>query len=108
MNFAIAELAGRILGDLQRPGQPIGIADSVIAATALPTARRSHREQSHPSHRKSNPLPKDSNSKLRPGDYKLATLAVTLQQGTVQPVLRIPAAMPLIVSNAPRSSSPLL
>lgn len=35
MSLAIAELAGRILGDLQRSGQPIGIADSVIAATAI-------------------------------------------------------------------------
>jgi len=30
-----AELAGRICGDLERIGQPIGLADSMIAATAL-------------------------------------------------------------------------
>lgn len=31
----IAELAGRIYGDLERIGQPIGLADSIIAATAI-------------------------------------------------------------------------
>lgn len=31
----IAELAGRICGDLERMGQPIGLADSIIAATAI-------------------------------------------------------------------------
>ena len=30
-----AELAGRIAGDLQRTGQPIGLADPMIAAVAL-------------------------------------------------------------------------
>lgn len=30
-----AELAGRIYADLQRVGQPIGVADSIIAAIAL-------------------------------------------------------------------------
>lgn len=30
-----AELAGRIHADLERIGQPIGLADSMIAATAL-------------------------------------------------------------------------
>jgi tRNA(fMet)-specific endonuclease VapC len=35
MNIAISELAGRIFGDLQRMGQPIGVADTVIAATAI-------------------------------------------------------------------------
>ena len=30
-----AELAGRIYADLERTGQPIGLADSAIAATAL-------------------------------------------------------------------------
>jgi tRNA(fMet)-specific endonuclease VapC len=30
-----AELAGRIAGDLERTGQPIGTADSMIAATAI-------------------------------------------------------------------------
>jgi len=32
---AAAELAGRIAGELERVGQPIGIADSMIAAIAL-------------------------------------------------------------------------
>jgi tRNA(fMet)-specific endonuclease VapC len=32
---SIAELAGRIYGDLERTGQPIGLADSLIAATAI-------------------------------------------------------------------------
>jgi predicted nucleic acid-binding protein len=32
---ATAELAGRILGDLDRTGQPIGVADPMIAATAI-------------------------------------------------------------------------
>ena len=32
---AAAELAGRIAGDLERIGQPIGIADTMIAAIAL-------------------------------------------------------------------------
>ncbi|MBE9126467.1 MULTISPECIES: PIN domain-containing protein [unclassified Coleofasciculus] len=31
----IAELAGRIWADLERTGQPIGLADVIIAATAL-------------------------------------------------------------------------
>jgi tRNA(fMet)-specific endonuclease VapC len=31
----IAELAGRICGDLERTGQPIGLADALIAATAM-------------------------------------------------------------------------
>lgn len=35
MNTHIAELAGRIYGDLERTGQPIGLADSIIAATAV-------------------------------------------------------------------------
>lgn len=30
-----AELAGRIAGDLERRGQPIGVADPMIAATAI-------------------------------------------------------------------------
>jgi predicted nucleic acid-binding protein len=32
---ATAELAGRIWGDLERTGQPIGLADPMIAAAAL-------------------------------------------------------------------------
>ena len=32
---SIGELAGRICGDLERIGQPIGLADSIIAATAI-------------------------------------------------------------------------
>jgi tRNA(fMet)-specific endonuclease VapC len=32
---ATAELAGRIAGELERTGQPIGLADPMIAATAL-------------------------------------------------------------------------
>jgi predicted nucleic acid-binding protein len=32
---AAAELAGRIAGDLERTGQPIGMADPIIAAIAL-------------------------------------------------------------------------
>lgn len=32
---AAAELAGRIAGDLERSGQPIGVADPMIAAVAL-------------------------------------------------------------------------
>jgi tRNA(fMet)-specific endonuclease VapC len=32
---AAAELAGRIVGDLERTGQPIGLADPMIAAIAL-------------------------------------------------------------------------
>src|SRR5262249_57195236 len=32
---ATAELAGRIAGELERIGQPIGLADPMIAATAL-------------------------------------------------------------------------
>ena len=32
---AAAELAGRIVGDLERTGQPIGMADPMIAAVAL-------------------------------------------------------------------------
>jgi tRNA(fMet)-specific endonuclease VapC len=32
---AAAELAGRILGDLDRAGKPIGVADPMIAAIAL-------------------------------------------------------------------------
>jgi tRNA(fMet)-specific endonuclease VapC len=32
---AAAELAGRIAGELERTGQPIGLADPMIAATAL-------------------------------------------------------------------------
>ena len=35
VNTPIAELAGRIYGDLERTGQPIGLADSIIAATAI-------------------------------------------------------------------------
>ena len=35
VNTSIAELAGRISGDLERTGQPIGLADSIIAATAI-------------------------------------------------------------------------
>jgi tRNA(fMet)-specific endonuclease VapC len=35
MDLAIAKLAGRIEADLQRTGQPIGIADTIIAATAI-------------------------------------------------------------------------
>jgi tRNA(fMet)-specific endonuclease VapC len=35
VNTSIAELAGRIYGDLERTGQPIGLADSIIAATAI-------------------------------------------------------------------------
>ena len=34
-NQAAAELAGRIWGDLERTGQPIGLADPMIAAVAL-------------------------------------------------------------------------
>ena len=30
-----AELAGRIAGDLERIGQPIGVADTMIAAVAI-------------------------------------------------------------------------
>ncbi|MCL1474816.1 type II toxin-antitoxin system VapC family toxin [Argonema antarcticum] len=30
-----AEMAGRIYGDLERTGQPIGLADAIIAGTAL-------------------------------------------------------------------------
>jgi tRNA(fMet)-specific endonuclease VapC len=32
---AAAELAGRIAGDLERIGQPIGVADTMIAAIAI-------------------------------------------------------------------------
>ncbi len=32
---AAAELAGRIVGDLERTGQPIGMADPIIAAIAI-------------------------------------------------------------------------
>jgi tRNA(fMet)-specific endonuclease VapC len=32
---AVAELAGRIAGELERTGQPIGLADPMIAAIAL-------------------------------------------------------------------------
>src|SRR5207248_1606938 len=32
---AAAELAGRIVGDLERTGQPIGMADPMIAAIAI-------------------------------------------------------------------------
>ncbi len=32
---AAAELAGRIAGDLERTGQPIGVADTMIAAIAI-------------------------------------------------------------------------
>jgi tRNA(fMet)-specific endonuclease VapC len=35
VDIMTAELAGRIYADLQRTGQPIGVADSIIAATAL-------------------------------------------------------------------------
>ncbi len=35
MTIEVAELAGRMFGDLQRNGQPIGVADTVIAATAI-------------------------------------------------------------------------
>ena len=35
IELSIGELAGRICGDLERTGQPIGIADSIIAATAI-------------------------------------------------------------------------
>lgn len=35
VDFAVAELAGRIYGNLQRNGQLIGFADTIIAATAL-------------------------------------------------------------------------
>jgi tRNA(fMet)-specific endonuclease VapC len=34
-NTSIAELAGRIYGDLERTGQAIGLADSIIAAIAI-------------------------------------------------------------------------
>ena len=33
--FATAELAGRIAGELERIGRPIGLADPMIAAIAL-------------------------------------------------------------------------
>ena len=35
MDTRIAEMAGRIYGDLERTGQPIGLADAIIAGTAL-------------------------------------------------------------------------
>lgn len=35
VDVRIAEMAGRIYGDLERTGQPIGLADAIIAATAL-------------------------------------------------------------------------
>jgi tRNA(fMet)-specific endonuclease VapC len=35
LNEPAAELAGRIAGDLERTGQPIGMADPIIAAIAL-------------------------------------------------------------------------
>ncbi|HAX75297.1 MAG TPA: VapC toxin family PIN domain ribonuclease [Cyanobacteria bacterium UBA11372] len=35
MNAQIAELTGRIYGDLERTGQPIGLADAIVAATAI-------------------------------------------------------------------------
>ena len=35
MDTLTAEIAGRIYGDLERSGQPIGLADAIIAATAL-------------------------------------------------------------------------
>ncbi len=35
MDAVTAEIAGRIYGDLERTGQPIGLADAIIAATAL-------------------------------------------------------------------------
>ena len=35
LDTAIAELAGRITGDLERIGQPIGRADPIIAAAAI-------------------------------------------------------------------------
>ncbi|MBW4492337.1 MAG: type II toxin-antitoxin system VapC family toxin [Oscillatoria princeps RMCB-10] len=35
LDRATAEIAGRICGDLERTGQPIGLADAMIAATAL-------------------------------------------------------------------------
>jgi tRNA(fMet)-specific endonuclease VapC len=35
LDVAAAELAGRITGDLERTGQPIGRADPMIAATAI-------------------------------------------------------------------------
>ncbi len=35
---AAAELAGRIAGDLERVGRPIGVADPMIAAIAIRTA----------------------------------------------------------------------
>lgn len=35
IELSIGELAGRICGDLERRGQPIGLADSIIAATAI-------------------------------------------------------------------------
>jgi tRNA(fMet)-specific endonuclease VapC len=35
-DHSAAELAGRIAGELERVGRPIGIADPMIAAVALP------------------------------------------------------------------------